>query len=167
MKVDSIPDPLSQTIAFWVRLRDIVKQGKRTVLSTHDNVCSKQVEGEVNGYSIFFEILDNSEILFHVVYRGRKNTCEDYNIEITQSLNRWTHFAVVFKNLSGNITGSRYKMELALYINGELVDSVITSRRTQVRSLLFCHVARESAAGGCGSIWRFSLLWRYRIDCSG
>ena len=43
-------------------MKDLVTPGLRTVVSTHDNLCSKQDELTVNGYALFFEVLENKQM---------------------------------------------------------------------------------------------------------
>lgn len=75
-------------------MKESSAKGRYTVLSTHNELCSSPEKDSVQGYSIFFEILENSEVYalpcclnrrhFHLIYKGRKNTCEDYDIDIGQ-----------------------------------------------------------------------------------
>lgn len=75
-------------------MKELSAKGRYTVLSTHNKLCSSPDKDSVQGYSIFFEILENSEVYalfyclhlrhFHLIYKGRKNTCEDYDIDIGQ-----------------------------------------------------------------------------------
>ena len=43
-------------------MKDLVTPGIRTVVSTHDNLCSKQDELTVNGYALFFEVLESKQM---------------------------------------------------------------------------------------------------------
>lgn len=43
-------------------MKDLRTPGRRTVLSTHDNLCSKQDEATVNGYAFVFEVFDNKQM---------------------------------------------------------------------------------------------------------
>ena len=43
-------------------MKDLVTPGLRTVVSTRDNVCLKQDELTVNGYALFFEVLENKQM---------------------------------------------------------------------------------------------------------
>lgn len=73
-------------------MKDLTTPGKRTIFSTHDNLCSKQDEGTVNGYALYFEVTMNKQMYtsfflvrcsrFHVVYRGKHNDCSDFVLEV-------------------------------------------------------------------------------------
>ena len=54
-------------ITFWVRINDTSIPGRRTVVSTHDNLCSRQESSSVNGYSLFFEVLENSQMYYFLI----------------------------------------------------------------------------------------------------
>ncbi len=43
-------------------MKDLRTPGRRTVLSTHDNLCSRQDETTVNGYAFVLEVLDNKQM---------------------------------------------------------------------------------------------------------
>ncbi|KNB45224.1 endoplasmic reticulum mannosyl-oligosaccharide -alpha-mannosidase-like protein [Blastocystis sp. subtype 4] len=126
-----MPDMYSQTIAFWIRMKDLRTPGRRTVLSTHDNLCSRQDETTVNGYAFVLEVLDNKQIRLHVIYRSKHNDCADLVVEVFESVNRWTHITVVFNNLSQGTGLSLYKTEISVYINGIFQDRTISSRYIQ------------------------------------
>ena len=82
-------------IAFWVRMKDLRTPGRRTVLSTHDNLCSRQDETTVNGYAFVLEVLDNKQMQdcfdgfmrsrLHVIYRSKHNDCADLVVEVFES----------------------------------------------------------------------------------
>lgn len=52
---------------------------------------------------------------------------------MTGRVNRWTHVAVVFTDLSRKPDTVLYKAELAVYINGVFQDRLQASRRIHVR----------------------------------
>ena len=56
---------------------------------------------------------------------------------VMNSVNRWTHIAVVFDNLSQKTNIPMYKTEITVYMNGVFLDKITTSRFIQVCISIF------------------------------
>ena len=148
----------SKQISFWVRMKDLVTPGIRTVVSTHDNLCSKQDERTVNGYALFFEVLESKQMYDRAspstlvvstwCTAASRTTARTWRLRfsnrrrfpsLTRRLNRWTQVSVVFNSLTEKPQTSLYRCDIAVYINGVFQDSVTTTRHLTVRSPSLFH----------------------------